>query len=158
MEENILPSVYTHFFLYLPLSSFSSSCQPIQAFLLFSMFNSSDLSSDGISPTFSSPDGKSQGLSTSIINHGGQFSASFPFGGDIFNSVKHIHFFSLVFTDILQPNMGFNTMPSYPSHQMHQILQNASQADLVSSGNGAFQKLWITNIKLEAELKGLRYI
>lgn len=48
--------------------------------------------------------------------------------------------------------MGFNM----PSH--HQILQNASQADLVSSGNPAFQKLWVSNIKIEAELKGLRYI
>lgn len=43
-----------------------------------------------------------------------------------------------------------------PSH--HQILQNASQADLISSRNAAFHKVWITNIKIEAELKGLRYI
>jgi hypothetical protein len=39
-----------------------------------------------------------------------------------------------------------------------QILQSATQIDLVSSGNATFQKIWITNIKLEAELKGLRYI
>jgi hypothetical protein len=57
--------------------------------------------------------------------------------------------------------MGFNTMPSHPSQMTpspNQILQCATQADLISSGNGAFQKLWIMNIKLEAELKGLRYI
>jgi hypothetical protein len=60
--------------------------------------------------------------------------------------------------------MGFN-MQSHPSHghQMFpaaaagQILQSATHADLISSGNGAFQKILITNIKLEAELKGLRY-
>lgn len=56
-------------------------------------------------------------------------------------------------TDVLQPNMGFNTLP-----RPQQVLRNASQADLVSSGNPAFHKMWITNIKIEAELKGLRYI
>lgn len=48
--------------------------------------------------------------------------------------------------------MGLNM----PSH--HQILRNASHADLISSRNGAYHKIWIANIKFEAELKGLRYI
>ena len=39
-----------------------------------------------------------------------------------------------------------------------QIIQNASQNDLVSSGNAAFHKIWVAKIKTEAELKGLRYI
>src|SRR6266446_10226613 len=52
------------------------------------MFDSSDLSSDGMSATFPSPDGNP--LSTSI-NPTGHFSPSFPFGGDIYNAVKYIH-------------------------------------------------------------------
>lgn len=55
-------------------------------------------------------------------------------------------------SDIWQPNMGFN-MPSN-----RHILQNATHTDLVSSGNAVFHKICVTNIKLEAELKGLRYI
>jgi hypothetical protein len=52
--------------------------------------------------------------------------------------------------------MGFNMPGPGPSHL--QILQNASQAELLSSGNSAFQKIWISNIKIEAEMKALRYI
>jgi len=49
--------------------------------------------------------------------------------------------------------MGFNNMPSRSL-----ILQNASHAELSSSGNVAFHKLYIANIKLEAELKGLKSV
>jgi hypothetical protein len=42
------------------------------------------------------------------------------------------------------------------THQ--QILHNATSADLVSAGNVAFHQISIKNIKLEAELKGLRHV
>lgn len=61
--------------------------------------------------------------------------SSFPYNGDPYNPAS----------------MNFNAIPSRSL-----ILQNASHADLTSSGNLAFHKLYIANIKLDAELKGLK--
>ena len=65
-----------------------------------------------ISRSLISADSSLESLSTSI-NHGGNFSPSFSFGGDMFNLVKHIHskslhhfmliFYSQAWASICQP-------------------------------------------------------
>lgn len=146
MEENILPSVYTHIFISLSLPSFPPSHSSI---FLIPMFDSS-FSSDAMSAAFSSPDGnpcRHQLIPVVVV-----FLLRFHLVAIYLILWNKFLLTICTCSDIWQPNMGFN-MPSN-----RHILQNATHTDLVSSGNAVFHKICVTNIKLEAELKGLRYI